>query len=134
MSSINWLGVLAATVASWMFGAVYYGALGKRWMRALGRGEADIEKRVVPVVPMIVSFVAEFVMAATLAGIVYHLAGGAPLRGALISAAMVWLGFTLAPMVVNNAYQSAKLSLSLIDGAHWFGVLMIQALVLGLMG
>ena len=39
--TINFIGVLAAAVASWIFGAVYYGLLGRQWMAALGRSEEE---------------------------------------------------------------------------------------------
>jgi hypothetical protein len=34
--NVNFLAIAAAAVAAWIFGAIYYGALGKTWMAALG--------------------------------------------------------------------------------------------------
>ena len=34
ISAINWLAVLAAAVAAWLFGAAWYMALSKPWMAA----------------------------------------------------------------------------------------------------
>jgi hypothetical protein len=34
-------------------------------------------------------------------------------------------------MTVNHAFQGAKRSLTLIDGGHWLGVLVLQGAVLG---
>ena len=35
--SVNYLSVLLAAVAAWIFGGVYYTALGKYWMAAQGK-------------------------------------------------------------------------------------------------
>ena len=35
---------------------------------------------------------------------------------------------------VNYAWQRAKVSLMVIDGGHWLGVLLVQGAVLGVMG
>ena len=133
--AISYVSVLAAAVSSWIFGAVFYGALGKQWMAALGWSAADMTgpdgKRALPVVPMIVSFVGELVMAAIFAGLLAHLYGTASIRGALISGAVIWLGFVAPALATNYAYQKAKPALTLIDSAHWLGVLLTQALVLG---
>ena len=41
MPPINYVGILAAAVAAWLVGAVWYGVLGKQWMAALGWTEAS---------------------------------------------------------------------------------------------
>ncbi|MDE2362302.1 MAG: DUF1761 domain-containing protein [Hyphomicrobiales bacterium] len=137
--AINYWGVLAATVAAWIFGAVYYGVLGERWMIALGRSQADIAarraKKVVPVGPMVISFVAELVMAFMLAGLVGHIAGGAPtIKAGLLTGGPCWLGFVVTVLATNYGYQQAKPSLTIIDSLHWLGVLLIQGIVIGAVG
>ena len=135
--TINYWGIPAAAVAAWVFGAAYYGALGGKWMAALGRSEKEIEARraqkAVPVVPMIVSFVAELVMAFILAGLMAHL-GGFSVRTGLLTGAICWFGFVLTTTATNHGYQQAKPSLTLIDSAHWLGVMLIQGAVLGALG
>ena len=137
--TINYWGVLAAAVASWVFGAIYYGALGKQWMVALGRSEAQIkardERKVVPVVPMIVSFVAEIVMAFMLAGLIVHLdAGVSTIKAGLLTGGFVWLGFVVTVLATNYGYQQMKPSLTAIDSGHWLGVLLLQGLAIGAIG
>ena len=135
-AGINHLAVLIAAVVSWLFGAVYYGALGKQWMAALGKTRDELMPggRPNPTI-FIVSFVAQLVMAEMLAGLIGHLgAGQFNVKNALISAAFVWVGFVLTVLVTNNGFQGAKRELTVIDGAHWLGVLLVQALLLGLFG
>ena len=40
----------------------------------------------------------------------------------------------MATMAVNNAFGQRKASLTVIDGIHWLGVLVIQGAIVGAMG
>jgi hypothetical protein len=122
------LAIAAATIAAFVFGAVYYGVLGKQWMAALGWREAP---KGVPVGPMAVSLAAEAVMAAILLVILRHVAGdGATILDGAATGGLMWLGFVVTTLAVNHAYQKAKPALTLIDAGHWLGVLLIQGAVL----
>ena len=46
----------------------------------------------------------------------------------------MWLGFVITTMAVNNAFRGAKPALTLIDGGHWLGVLLLQGAVIGWLG
>jgi hypothetical protein len=134
-AGVSYLAVVVAAVASWIFGALWYGLLGERWMAALGTTKADLmgpSGKPSPA-PFVLSFVAELVMAWTLAGVVGHM-GPVTVRGALITAFLAWLGFVLTTMLVKNAYTRRSTAITAIDGGHWLGVLMIQVLVIGLIG
>lgn len=134
--NIAWTPILAAAVASWLFGALWYGLLSKQWMTAIGFSQADMRrpdgKPRVPAVPMIISFVAEFVMALILAGVIAHTAKkGVTIGAGALVAAICWLGFVITTLVTNHAYSKARAALTIIDGGHWLGVLLIQGIVLG---
>jgi len=134
--AINWLAIIAATAAAWIFGAIWYGALSKQWMAAIGFTGADMKdasgKAKIPVIPMVVSLIAEFVMALVLAGVIAHVAkSGVTVKSGMTTAAICWLGFVITTLATNHAYGKAKLSLTAIDGTHWLGVLLIQGAVLG---
>jgi hypothetical protein len=137
MPPINYLAVVLAAVAGWFVGAVWYGVLGKAWMAALGWSEADMTgpdgKRRMPVGPMIVAFIAQLVMALMLAGIVGHI-GPPNIERGVVAGVLVWLGFTITAITVNNAFQKRKPMLTVIDGGHWLAVLVVQGIVIGLMG
>lgn len=135
-AGINHLAVLVAAVVSWIFGAVWYGALGKQWMAALGKTKDELMPggRPDPVI-FVVSFIAQLIMAEMLAGVIGHLgAGQVTIKNAMISAAFVWFGFVLTVLVTNHGFQHAKRSLTVIDGGHWLGVMLLQGLMLGLFG
>ncbi len=127
---INLLGVLAAAVAGFVFGAVWYGVLGKAWMKAAGLTEEQTKPS--PSI-MVIAFVSQLVMAFVLAGVIYHV-GGADLKTGLISAGMVWVGFVVTTQTVNHRFQDRPWSLTIIDSGHWLGVLVLQSIAIGLIG
>src|SRR5262249_21001735 len=138
---LNYLAVLLAACASFAFGAAWYGALAKPWLAARGLdGNAPhpVPARVGPIpLAYLLALLAELVMAWMLAGVMLHLARGglapSPRTGA-ISAAFLWFGFVATTLSVNHAFQGAKPALTMIDGGHWLGVLLIQGAIIGAWG
>lgn len=129
--------ILAATVASWIFGAIWYGVLGKKWMAATGLTQEQIkgESGRPSMAPFVISFILEFVMAYMLAVLLLHSAeNGIGLPTALMAAFFIWLGFIFTTQTINYSYSMRPLMLSVIDGGHWLGVLLVQAAVMSLMG
>jgi hypothetical protein len=116
-SGLNFIGVIAAAIAGFAFGAIYYSALSKSWVDATGRTEAELrgeggKMRTTP-----------FLVAAPFS-----------IRGGLITGFFVWLGFVITTLSVNYAFQNMKPKLIAIDGAHWLGVCLIIGAVLGAIG
>jgi hypothetical protein len=137
MMMLNYVAILAAAVAAWIVGAVWYTVLGKAWMSALGWTPEQIAAaraaRRMPIGPMILSFFAELIMAAMLSGIMVH-TGGFSVRIGIISALLIWFGFVVTTIAVNNAYPGRRPLLTVIDSGHWLAVLLVQGVVLGLLG
>jgi len=133
-AGMNYLAIVAAAAAAYVFSAVYYTLLSRHWLNAAGlTRESARRKR--PWLPFVVALVADLVLAWILAGVVGHLGlGQVTVRNAMISGAFVWLGFVLTTIAVNNAFAGRKPMLTLIDAAHWLGVLLVAGLVIGLFG
>jgi hypothetical protein len=137
LGGLDYMAVIAAAIASFIFGGVWYNVFSKQWMEALGRTPDTLRRDRGPVGLYVVAFVAQLVMAWMLAGVLLHLAtGGLPttLRTGVISAAFLWFGFVITTMVVNYSFQGARHMLTVLDGAHWLGVLLIQGAILGWWG
>jgi Protein of unknown function (DUF1761) len=135
-AGVSYLAILVAAVASWIFGALWYMALAKPWMAA--HGWATKEEMLGPAskpsaVPFVLALLAELLMAWVLAGIIGH-TGKVTVGNGLISAFLAWIGFVITTMAVNHAYSQAKPALTMIEGGHWLGVLLVQGLVIGLFG
>jgi hypothetical protein len=137
-AGLNFVAILAAAVASFMFGGVWYGVLSKPWMAAAGLSEEAVSashKRGGTTYLMALAFVAQLIMAVVLAGLIGHLGPEqVTLRNGLISGLFVWAGFVLTAITVNHSFQMRLGLLTLIDGGHWLGVLLIQGAVIGLLG
>ncbi|MEN0001046.1 MAG: DUF1761 domain-containing protein [Pseudomonadota bacterium] len=131
-SGFNPLAIGIATVAAFVFGSVFYGTLAKPWMRAAGI--TPEEAKMGPSL-FAMTFACEIVMAIMVAGVIGHLGDDQiTLRNGVISALFIWLGFVITTMIVNHRYGGKGWDLTLIDGAHWLGVLLIMGAIIGFMG
>lgn len=132
----NYLAILAAAVAAWLFGGAWYAALSKPWMAASGwRNREEMlgpEGKVSPL-PFVVAFIAELVMAYFLAGLIAHL-GEVDIGNGLITAFFIWLAFVATTVSVNHRYMRKLWMLTAIDAGHWLGVLLVMGVVIGLFG
>jgi hypothetical protein len=138
--TVNWLSILLAAVVSWMFGAVYYGALGKLWVAAQGKTMEQFKEEQAAKIgklsaqaPFLLAFVAQLVMAWALYGILVHM-NTFTLRAGMISGGLIWFGFVLTTMSVNYAFGGRKAALIAIDAGYWLGVLIIVGAIVGWMG
>jgi hypothetical protein len=138
--TVNWLSILIAAVAAWLFGAVYYGALGKHWVEAQGKTMEQFKAEQAAKVgkfgaqlPFIIAFVAQLIMAWALYGILTHM-NLFTLRAGIISGALIWFGFVLTTMSVNYAFSGRRPMLIVIDAGHWLGVLIVIGAIVGWFG
>ena len=133
-AGMNYLAIVIAAAAGFAFGAAYYMSLSEQWLAATGKTKEDLAgKR--SATPFIVSIVALLVMAWVMAGTLGHLGPGqVTLKDGVISALFLWVGFVATTVAVNNAFGGHKPMLSVIDGIHWLGVLVIQGAIIGAMG
>ena len=139
-TTTNFLVMLGAAVAAWLFGALWYGTLGRQWVaaqdttiEAFKARQAAKAGRLSAKLPFVLSFAAELLMAYVLYGLMKHVAHTNPLSvgTGVVSAVFVWLGFMLTSMAVNNAFTGRKAMLTLIDAGHWLGVMLILGALLG---
>lgn len=134
-AGMNYLAILIAAIASFLFGGAWYGILGKQWMAAAGLTEERIKASGGAMIPMLIAFVGLLIMAYVLAGVIGHLGQAqVTLRNGIISGLFIWVGFVATTLSVNYAFQMQKLSLLAIDLGHWLGVLLIQGALIGLLG
>jgi Protein of unknown function (DUF1761) len=135
-TGVNYWAILIAAVAGWLVGAGWYTALGKHWMAAHGftaDGMAAARQRPGAFLPFVYAFIANLVMAWTLAGIVGHV-GPVTVKTAVISGALCWLGFVITTTVVNYSFAMKPARLIAIDGGHWLVVLIVIGAIIGAMG
>lgn len=129
-AGMNYLAILIAAVAAFAWGGAYYTTLSKQWQAAAGQTQANRSAT-----PFIITFVAEIVMAFVLSGAVGHLGPGqVSVKNGIISGVILWAGFIVPTIFVNNAYPGRKYMLSTIDSIHWLGVVVILGAIIGALG
>ena len=134
-AGVNYLAVLLGAVAAFIFGGAWYGVLGKRWLAALGKEEAAVRSGPPMALRLAIAVLALVVMGYMLAGVIGHLGPGqVTLRNGLIGGFFIWIGFVLTTLIVNYVFQNQKPMLTVIDGGHWLGVLLIEGAVIGAIG
>jgi hypothetical protein len=137
--TVNWMSIVIAAVAAWIFGGIYYTALSRPWLAAMGKtveqckAEQAAKAGLAKIAPFILVFVAEVIMAWALYGILVHL-NTFTLRAGLISGALIWFGFILTTIAVNNAFAGRRTMLTVIDGGGWLGAMLIIGAIVGGMG
>jgi hypothetical protein len=138
-ANVNMPAIAAAAVVAWTFGAIYYGVFGKAWIAALGETKETLKTKnagkgkVAMIMPFVLSFIAELIMAYVLYGLLVHI-GPFSARAGIISGVICWCGFVVTTIAVNNAYPGRKVVLTVIDSGHWLGVLVIMGAMLGWIG
>ncbi|TPK55508.1 MULTISPECIES: DUF1761 domain-containing protein [unclassified Mesorhizobium] len=131
-SAVNWLAVIVAAILAWLFGAGWYTGLSKPWLKAAKLDPATMKKSLLP---FLISFIAELVMALVMALVVGAVTGGEPtLLAGLVFGFVLWLGFVATTLSVNHHYENFGWNLTIIDGGHWLGVLLIVGAVVGWFG
>jgi hypothetical protein len=131
-TGLSYLAIIVAAIAAFIFGAVWYIALGNRWLAALGKDESDLKTLSSPM-PFITTGVALLVMGWMLAGLLGHL-GTVDVWHGIVSGFFLWVGFVATTMTVNHRFQGLPWSLTFIDGGYWLGMLLIEGAVIGAFG
>jgi hypothetical protein len=126
------IAILAAGVAGWVFGALWYTVLGKPWQRALGLDPEACKGKKMPLLPMVTSFVAALVMSAVLYQLLTNL-GVLGIWPSMVAGFTVGVGFVLTTILVNNMFQQRSFTLTIIDGGHWVLALVLEAVVISLL-
>jgi len=83
--------------------------------------------------PFIIAGVGCLLMAWMLAGLMGHLVD-VTLRGGIVSASFVWVGFVLTTTATNQAFHGTKLIVIAIDAAHWLAALVVMGAIIGVFG
>lgn len=129
--SVNGLAVVVATIAAFAFGAAWYMTLSKQWMAALGKTPDQLD---VGYTPFIWSVVVELIMAYLLAVLLANLPGGVSVGTGITVGLIAWVGFVATTLILNHRYEGLSWALTLLDGGHLLGVLIIQGVIIGLFG
>jgi hypothetical protein len=137
-SGVSYLAVVIAAAAAWLASAAWYMSLSRHYVAALGKTPeqmAQDRKKPGAFLPFIYAFVANIIIAWTLAGVLAHLGiDQVTLRNGVVSALFLWFGFILTTMVVNYSFGGRDRRLLLIDAGNWLLVLLVIGAIIGAIG
>jgi len=131
---INIWAVLLATLSSMVVGSVWYTpkVFGNYWMKVAKVSPSGEAKDAVK--PILITLVVSFVSALVLAGsaaISQHFYGGNFLANTLITAVILWAGFTAARFITHDAFEGRPAGLTILNIAHELVTIVIMAIIIG---
>ena len=134
---INIWAVLLATLSSMVVGSVWYTpkGFGNYWMKVAKVSPSGEAKDAVK--PILITLVVSFISALVLAGsaaISQHFYGGNFLANTLITAVILWAGFTAARFITHDAFEGRPAGLTILNCAHELVTLVVMGLIIGLFG
>lgn len=129
ISSTNWLAVIAAALAAFALGAVWYGPLfSKPWMKSIGVTEQDIAKGSMTTI-FGIAFLLIALMAFCLAPMLNSPDIG--LREGGFYGFLAGFGWVAPAMIVNALYERRSGVYMAINSGYWILVFTIMGLILG---
>jgi hypothetical protein len=131
---INYIAVILATLSSMIVGSIWYTpkVFGNYWMRVANvtpSGKASDAVR-----PIIITVIVSFVTAWVLAGAAYiswDFYGGSFLVNTLVTALILWAGFTAARFITHDAFDGRPTGLTVLNVAHELVTIVIMAVIIG---
>lgn len=131
---INYWAVLLAMISSMIVGSIWYTpkVFGTRWAKLANVDLSGSAKSAVwPIVTtLIVSFVTAWVLAGASA-IAWHFYEGSFFVAAVVTAILLWAGFTAARFITHDAFEGRPTALTTMNIAHELVTLVIMALLIG---
>jgi MFS family permease len=130
VGDINWLAVLAGTVAHQALGALWYGVIFRdTWLKAMGMNPEDVERES-PGGGMAIGVVASLVSVIALALFMSWIGDWTVVSG-ICSGATAGIGFVAASTFMNGFYEQKKPLISALFASYYTLGLMIAGAILG---
>lgn len=131
---INYWAVLLAMISSMIVGSIWYTpkVFGTRWAKLANVDMTGSAKSAVwPIVTtVIVSFVTAWVLAGASA-IAWHFYEGSFFVAAVVTAILLWAGFTAARFITHDAFEGRPTALTTMNIAHELVTVVIMAVLIG---
>lgn len=125
---INWLAVLAATVANGVLGALWYGPLfGKMWIRAVGRNPDEMGQAGPSIALSIFSGLLAAFALALLLTVPSEVGIGEGIRFGVIAG----IGFAVTSKVTSSAFEATNSTVTLLFAFYQIVGYIIMGAILG---
>lgn len=135
--SVNWLAVLLAGLSSLVVGSIFYAkpVFGKLWTKLAKLEEKKMKKH--PYRPIVLATLLSLIMAfviAHVAAISRSFYEVSALSAALTTALWLWIGISLATVLIHDAFEGRPWRLSFLTVAYQFFAMMAMGLIIGVFG
>ncbi len=129
MLGVNYWAVVAAAVAAFVAGSVWYTIFANTWMDLRGIDPATAADMGTPVLAMLFVVVQSLVVAFMLAYFVVHL-GIVDWKGAVRLGALVWI-LPASILLGSVVHEDVPLMLAAIHAGDWLVKLLLMSIILG---
>jgi Protein of unknown function (DUF1761) len=131
---INYWAVILATLSTMVVGTVWYTpkVFGTKWGTLAGVDMNQPGRSAV--VPIIVTVIVSFISAWVLAGastISWYFYEGSYLWSSVVTAVILWAGFTAARFITHDAFEGRPTTLTVINIAHELVTFVVMAIIIG---
>ncbi|MGM0930260.1 MAG: DUF1761 domain-containing protein [Actinomycetota bacterium] len=133
---INIWAVIVATISTMVVGTIWYTpkVFGNYWMKVAKVSPGAGKNAVRPIIiTIIVSFISAWVLAGS-AAIAQDFYGGNFLWNTVLTAVILWAGFTAARFVTHDAFEGRPAGLTVLNVVHELVTFLVMALIIGLFG
>ena len=128
-SPVFWIGVVVATIASMVIGAIWYGAFGNYWMSLIGKSREQLQNSPMMYVIMVIGSVATALVLALLVG----LTGSQSVEGGIVIGLLVAIGFVATSEAANYLFEDRSSRLfGLNMGFHLIKLVVMGGIVGGI--
>ena len=128
LAALNWWAIIAATVAAFALGGLWYGPMfGKAWLVALGKEEGDLEPSPRP---FVIAAVATLVTCIVVAALMQSLGLSGLLTGALFGL-VVGVGLIITATATDSGFCGSSLNLWLIQSGYHVAYCVLMGGIIG---
>ena len=127
---LNWVAILVAAIASFLFEALWYSIFLNDWLVGIGRTrEWLMSSGVSPALQYGVAIVCAVIAAAVLS-IIIQSSGEHTARRGILCGALIWLGFVATSWATEYIFEVRSLQIYAINAGFWlFDLMLIGAIV-----
>ncbi|MFS0866106.1 DUF1761 domain-containing protein [Microbacterium sp. 179-B 1A2 NHS] len=131
---INYWTVILATLSSMVVGSIWYAprVFGTRWAKL---ASVDMDRpAATAALPIAVTVAVSFATAWVLAGattIAWHFYEGSYLWAAIVTAVLLWAGFTAARFITHDVFEGRPSNLTVMNIGHELVTALVMAVIIG---
>jgi len=129
MSRVNHIAAWVAAIVQFIFGALWYSALGHTWMRAIGKTEAELAPDRNSPLPYMFALGSALIVAYLIAWLLPRVDAESAAAGAKVGATLA-LSLIATTLATNYGFEGRSFSLWIINTGHMlFGMAAMGAII-----